>query len=198
MTLVKRLPTWLIWHFVPHRLIAWFDTLWHVWLDVLPELVSQIPSHAIRLAVYRSLGAKIGEHTSIHRGCQFYNLPGLEIAGNTVINQKVILDARRGLLIGRNVSISEQAMIYTLQHDLDDPECTVVGAPVAIGDYAFVGARAIILPGVRIGEGAGIAAGAVVTKDVEPYTIVGGVPAKYIRKRSRNLKYKLNYRRPLY
>ena len=67
-------------------------------------------------------------------------------------------------------------MILTLEHDLSDPEFRSVGAPVSIGDRAFIGARAIILPGVTIGEGAAVAAGAIVTKDVEPYTIVGGFP----------------------
>lgn len=78
------------------------------WIDFLPELTTVVPSHRFRLSIYRMLGAKIGEHTSIHRGCQFYHLPGLEISSHSVVNQKVILDARRGLRIGSNVSISEQ------------------------------------------------------------------------------------------
>ena len=144
------------------------------------------------------LGATIGEYTSIHRGCSFYNISGLSIAAHTVINPNVILDARRGLMIGSNVSISEQTAIYTLQHDLDDIDFSVTGGSVTIGDYVFIGARALILPNVDIGEGAAIAAGAVVTHDVQPFTVVGGIPAREIRKRSRNLRYQLNYRRPFY
>ena len=195
---IRQLLTRIMWRVVPHRLITWFHALWMAWLDWLPVLISQVPSHDIRLAVYRLLGAKIGTQTSIHRGCQFYHMPGLKVGNNCVINQQVILDARCGLIIGQNVSISEQAILYTLHHDLDDPDFVVTGGPVIVDDYAFIGARAMIMPGVHLGEGSAIAAGAVVTKDVPPYTVVGGVPAKPIRQRSRNLRYQLNYRRTCY
>lgn len=196
--LVKRMLAFILWHFVPHGLIRGVDGLVFACLDYAPSLVSQTPFHAFRLLVYRILGAHIGEHTSIHRGCEFYNITGLRIAGNSVINRNVVLDARRGLTIGRNVSISEFAIIYTLQHDLDDPMFEVTGSAVNIEDYAFIGARAIVLPGVHVGEGAAVAAGAVVTRDVPPYTVVGGVPARPIRQRSRDLRYTFDYRRSFY
>jgi maltose O-acetyltransferase len=74
-------------------------------------------------------------------------------------------------------------MIYSSEHDLVDSNFSATLAPVKIGDYVFIGPRAIILAGVTIGDGAVVAAGAVVTKDVDPYTIVGGVPAKVIGER---------------
>jgi acetyltransferase-like isoleucine patch superfamily enzyme len=195
---LSRLGGRLAWRVVPHPVIAEWESFRLASLDALPAAVSQLPSHELRLAVYRSLGARIGQHTSIHRGCQFYNLPGIEIADNTVVNQNVILDGRCDLRIGRNVSISEQAILYTLQHDLDDPDFAVVGGPLVVYDYAFVGARAIVLPGVTIGEGAAVAAGAVVTKDVQPYTVVGGIPARMIRQRSKHLRYRLDFRRTFF
>ena len=138
---------WLLlaiaWRVLPLRVLARLEELRLGLLDVAPNIASQLPGHALRMAIYRSLGARIGDHTSIHRGCQFYNVSGLEVGSNSVVNQNVVLDGRRGLRIGRNVSISEQAILYTLQHDLDDPDFGVVGGPVTIGDHAFVGARAI-------------------------------------------------------
>jgi acetyltransferase-like isoleucine patch superfamily enzyme len=195
---VRKLLTRVMWRVVPHRWIVQLDGWCLALLDWAPALLTNVPSHWIRLAGYRALGAKIGEHTSIHRGCQFYQLCQLEIADNTVVNQQVVLDARSGLTIGRNVSISEQVIIYTLHHDLDDPGFATTGAPLTVEDHVFIGARAIILPGVHLGQGAAVAAGAVVTKDVPPYTVVGGIPAKTIRERSRDLRYNLDYRRTFY
>ena len=74
-------------------------------------------------------------------------------------------------------------MIYNSEHDLEKGDFSVRIEPVEIGDYAFVGPRAIILPGVKVGRGAVITAGAVVTKDISDFAIVGGVPAKVIGER---------------
>ncbi len=112
-----------------------------------------------------------------------------------MINRDVLLDGRKGLRIGNNVSISEGAVILTLEHDPNSPDFANRGATVQIEDYVFVGARAIILPAVTVCRGAVVAAGAVVTHDVAPYTIVGGVPARPISERSRDLHYQLDYRK---
>lgn len=78
-----------------------------------------------------------------------------------------------------------------MQHDPQCPNFGVESAPVVIEDYAWLSCRSIILPGVTVGKGAVVAAGAVVTKSVESYTIVGGIPAKPIGKRNPNLDYVL-------
>jgi maltose O-acetyltransferase len=83
-------------------------------------------------------------------------------------------------------------MVYNSEHDLESEEFDAIVAPVEIGDYVFIGPRAIILPGVKIGRGAVVAAGAVVTKSVPDFIIVGGVPAKEIGERkNKNPDYKL-------
>ena len=99
------------------------------------------------------------------------------------------------LQIGNNVSIAGEVRIYTMEHDVDSPMFEEVGAPVVIEDYAVIGTRVTILPGVTIGKGAVVASGAVVTKNVAPYTVVGGVPATYIKDRNKNLKYTLKFAR---
>lgn len=174
----------------------WSKSLVEDLQDYAAELVGQVPSHAIRLWWYRHVcRARIGQHSSIHRHCRMYHPNRIRIGNHSVINYGVLLDGRQGLYIGDNVSISEGTVILTLGHDVDDPEFALKGAPVTIEDYVFVGAYARILPGVTIGEGAVVGAGAVVTRDVAPYTVVGGVPAHYIRDRARNLTYQLEYRK---
>lgn len=117
----------------------------------------------------------------------------ITIGQRSVINRGVVLDGRFPLTIGDNVSISIGSVILTLEHDLHAADFRAVGAPVTIGDRVFIGTRAVVLPGVSVGEGAAVAAGSVVTKDVDPYTIVGGVPAKAIGSRPRNLTYQTGF-----
>lgn len=162
------------------------------------ELAGYVPWHGFRLFWCKAIGRMdIGRETSIHRGCRFYSPSQVHIGHNTVINRDVLLDGRRQLIIGNNVSISEGTVILTLEHAVDAPDFALQGSQVTIQDYVFVGAYARILPGVTIGEGAAVGVGAVVTRDVAPYTVVGGVPARYIRERSRDLAYTLQHRKPL-
>jgi maltose O-acetyltransferase len=163
--------------------------------DFCAEAAGWLPFHTLRLGCYRRLGVHIGGHTSIHRGCRFYAPGNVAIGGNTIINRDVLLDGRSGLDIGQNVSISEGVLILTLEHDPNSPEFATRGGKVTIEDYAFIGARAMILPGLVIGRGAIIAAGAVVTHDVAPYQIVAGVPARSIGQRPSDLNYQLDYRK---
>lgn len=164
--------------------------------DYSSEVVGAIPSHALRLFFYRRIfGVTVGQATSIHRHCRFYRPAGVVIGAHSVINRDVLLDGRSGLRIGDNVSISEGSQILTLEHDPNDPAFGWRGGPVVIGDRVFLGTRATILPGVTVGEGAVVAAGAVVTRDVEPFTIVGGVPARPIGQRCSDLSYQLTYRK---
>lgn len=93
------------------------------------------------------------------------------------------MDGRDKLTIGNHVDIASGVMIYNSEHDVNSEDFHAISAPVEIGDYVFIGPRAIILPGVKIGQGAIVAAGAVVIKDVPACMIVGGVPAIVIGER---------------
>lgn len=123
---------------------------------------------------------------------RFYNPDNIEIGEDTVIGDHAFLDGRAKLKIGDHVDIASEVMIYNSEHDLTAEDFAGTLAPVEIGDYVFIGPRAIILPGVKIGKGAVVAAGAVVTKDVPDFAVVGGVPAKVIGERvNKNPKYRL-------
>jgi len=164
--------------------------------DYTSEMIGHVPVHAIRLWWYRHIcRMRIGERSSIHRHCRIYQPDCITIGDNSVINYGVLLDGRGGLCIGDNVSISDGTVILTLEHDVDDPAFNLRPGPVHIHDDVFIGSCARILPGVTLGEGSVIGVGAVVTRDVDPYTVVCGVPARYIRDRSRDLHYQFNYRK---
>ena len=163
--------------------------------DYLAEAVGWLPSNRARCLLWRGLGAQIGKHTSIHRNCRFYRPSHVNIGAHSIINRDVLLDGRMGLEIGDNVSISEGVAIFTLEHDPNSPTFESRGAAVRVADYAFLGTRAVLLPGVTVGQGAVVAAGAVVTRDAAPFTIVGGVPARPIGERSHDLTYTLDYQK---
>lgn len=179
----------------------------------LCTLTGVIPSHTIRLFLYRHLfRVKIGKDSSIHWLARFNNPAGVSVGNNTVIGNDAFLDgrykrrgkgyvkdffspARRPLRIGNNVSIAGEVRIFTMQHDIDDPDFGEVEGDVVIEDFAVIGTRVTILPGVHIGRGAVVGSGAVVTHDVEPYSLVAGVPAKHVRYRSKELRYTLKFAR---
>lgn len=156
------------------------------WLDfVLLKLtiVGNIPIWIVRKATYKFFGVKIGTGSNIHLWARFYNPKNIEIGIDTHIGDNVFLDGRNKIKIGNHVDIASGVMIYNSEHDINSEDFHAVNMPVEIGDYVFIGPRAIILPGVKIEKGAIVAAGAVVTKDVAEFTIVGGVPAVKIGER---------------
>ena len=151
-----------------------------------------IPSHHVRRFFYRLGGIKIGKGSTFHTGAVFYDSRNITLGEDTIIGENAVLDGRAPLVVGNHVDIASEVMIYNSEHDVHDADFGPIEKEVVIGDYAFIGPRAIILPGVHIGRGAVVAAGAVVTKDVAENSIVGGVPAKEISKRQvKEYTYKL-------
>lgn len=155
-------------------------------------VVGLIPFHSIRKIFYWMSGMKISPSSSIHMWARFYNPAGISIGEDTIIGDHAFLDGRAPIKIGNHVDIASEVMIYNSEHDLEAEDFVARNERVEIGDYVFIGPRVIILPGVKIGRGAVVAAGAVVTKDVDDFTIVGGIPAKLIGERkNQNPHYRL-------
>ncbi len=154
--------------------------------------VSHVPSHIFRKMVYLLAGMEIGRGSVIHMWANFFDPSGIKIGEDTIIGDHAFLDGRAPLIIGSHVDIASSVMIYNSEHDLESTEFRARTEPVEIEDYVFIGPRVTILPGVKIGKGSVIAAGAVVTKDVPEFIIVGGVPAKEVAERkNKELHYKL-------
>lgn len=154
--------------------------------------IGYVPSHHIRRLFYRLDGVKIGPGSTIHMGAIFYFPEKIIIGSDSIIGENIVFDGRDKITIGDHVDIASEVMIYNAEHDINDENFRVITAPVEIGDYVFIGPRVIILPGVKIGKAAVVGAGAVVTKDVPEFAIVGGVPAKVIGERKiKKLSYKL-------
>lgn len=148
-----------------------------------------VPFFTLKRLVLRAGGIRLGKHSTVHIPVRFLGMGRVTIGNTSVVNTHCLLDNRLPISIGNNVSIAHGTRIYTLGHDIDDPMFSTKGAPVVIQDYACIFSNVLIMPGVTIGTGAVVFAGAVVTKSVEPYTVVGGNPARFIRNRSRDLRY---------
>nr|WP_184547392.1 acyltransferase [Mucilaginibacter sp. FT3.2]MBB6232530.1 acetyltransferase-like isoleucine patch superfamily enzyme [Mucilaginibacter sp. FT3.2] len=155
-------------------------------------IIGWLPFHTLRILLLRILKAKISFKAGMYRGFEIRSPWKLKIGRGTIVGHNALLDARMGLIIGNNVNISNEVMIWTLHHDCNSSDFAQTGQAVIIEDYVWLCSRTVILPGVTIGEGAVVAAGAVVTKNVLPYTVVGGIPAKQIAIRNRNLNYDLS------
>ncbi|MFM5932099.1 MAG: acyltransferase [Novosphingobium sp.] len=158
------------------------------------HVIGRLPSRTLRkLMLSLWLGA-LGKGTGVQSGCRLLNGRKVFLGAGNVINFGCLLDGRKfAIRTGSNVSIGPEASILTLGHDPQSPHFADKGGEVVIGDRVWIAYRAVILPGVTIGEGAVVAAGAVVTKDVPAFAIVAGNPARIVGERNRDLAYDLNF-----
>lgn len=162
------------------RVVNWYFDLE---LAKIHFFSDHVPIKAIRHFLFRFFGMKIGRGSTIHMGARFFAPRGISIGEDSIIGFRSFLDGRAKLIIGNHVDIASEVMIYNSEHDVNSEDFHATEAPVTINDYVFIGPRSIILPGVTIGRGAVVAAGAVVTKNVASFAMVGGVPAQVIGER---------------
>lgn len=171
-----------------------FRPLFHFFTLYLTNyFFSYVPIRIIRKIWLRFfMHSKIGKKTYIDMGCYYMCPFKLSVGNYTHINRECFLDCRGSIEIGNRVSISHRVNLVTGSHDINSSANDYISKPIKIEDYVFIGFGATILQGVTIGKGAVICAGACVTKNVAPYAVVGGIPAKVIRNRRHELNYKCN------
>ena len=162
--------------------------------NLVQSIIMWIPLYYLRFFWCKIVFKHCGKYVYISRNIDFRSPWRLLIGNNTVINKRCVIDARGGVFLGNNVDIAQDVQIWSAEHNVKSSNHEMISSPVFIGNNVWIATRATILPGVTIGEGAVVASGAVVTKNVEPYTIVGGVPAKKIGERNRELNYMLKYK----
>lgn len=142
----------------------------------------------IRILIWKKRLKSCGEKVIICSGTRLQVAKNISLGNNVRIGERSRLSAVGGITIGNNVSLGPEVLIWSSNHNYYSPESLPFDRnsklkPVKIEDNVWIGARACIAPGVTIGEGAVIAMGAVVTKDVPPCAVVGGNPAKVLKYR---------------
>ncbi len=147
------------------------------------RVINKLPSRHLRKWFYSLLGAKFGTNSYPSRRVEILYPKGVCLEDGVSLGWFAELDARGGIRIGHDTNISSHVKLITGSHDIDSPEFQADFLPIHIGHHCWIGTGAIVLQGIKIGDGAVVCAGAVVTKDVPEWTVVGGVPAVEIRKR---------------
>ena len=150
---------------------------------------THIPSHRFRQAWLRALGVRIGANTSIFMGTTVFAPKSLVIGDRCLIAERCVVDARGGITLEDDVVLGSDVHLRTAEHDPSSPEFVARYDPIHIRRYGWLGTRSTVLGGVTVGYGGVVAACALATKDIADYIIVGGVPAKPIAERNRDLDY---------
>lgn len=157
-------------------------------------VVTHIPSHAVRQWYLRAFGMRIGKRVALLTGTTVMRPERIAIGDGTVVGFDCFLGGEGGLTIGSQVNLSSYTVILGGDHDMDSADFRPVRKPTVIEDYAWVATRVTIVGGIRIGRGAVVAAGSVVIRDVPPYHVVAGVPARKIKERREEAcSYELGY-----
>lgn len=153
-----------------------------IWRVLNATLFPYCPRFA-RHGLLRLFGARIGKHCAVYPTAKIYAPWNLGAEDGVVIGPRVEIYNKAKVMIGHQAVISQDSYICTASHDTSSKSMALVVKPIAIGAQSWIASRAIVLPGVVIKEGAVVAAGSVVTNDIEDWTVVGGNPAKFIKKR---------------
>lgn len=172
------------------RLLVYASSL--TWL--MARLCGFVPSGRLRGFLYRHVFcARLSPAGRVSIGCELICPWNISLGPHSVIGIENKIDGRGGVVIGRNVNMSHQVNIWTMQHDVNDADFAAVVGTVVIEDYVWLGNKVTVLPGVTVAKGCVVAAGAVVTKDTKEFGIYAGIPARRVGERSRDLRYSIEF-----
>ena len=158
------------------------DSAWWHWL-VNDAAASPLLDRRRRAAVLRRAGIEVGTGAIVESGCFFFGAD-VSLGDYAVVNHRCYFDSKDQITIGPRTGLSMETMLFTSNHELGDEFkrwAAYKTAPIEIGAGVWIGTRVLVLPGVTIGDGCLVAAGAIVAKDLEPNGLYAGVPAKRIR-----------------
>jgi putative colanic acid biosynthesis acetyltransferase WcaF len=164
---------------------------WGVVYSLLFRL-SPRPMHGWRSFLLRCFGARIAAHAHIYPTARIWAPWNLICDENATIAEDALIYNPAPLHMGSHAIVSQQAYICGATHDYEDPAFPLIAFPVTLGAYSWVCARATVQPNVNVGEGAVLGLASVATRDLEPWTVYAGIPARRIKARvlSRNTQAK--------
>jgi putative colanic acid biosynthesis acetyltransferase WcaF len=136
-----------------------------------------------RRRLLRLFGAKLGKRAIVHASARIWAPWNLEMGDYSCLSPYVDCYCVDKVRIGAHATVSQYSYLCTASHDISDPHMELITAPITVGAGAWVCADVFVGPGVTLGEGAVAGARASVFRSVEPWTVVGGNPARYIKKR---------------
>jgi len=142
------------------------------------------PAHAWRAAVLRLCGAQLGPHCRIYPKARIWAPWNLVCEDAVAIADGAVIYNPDPARLGSHSTVSQDAYLCGASHDYEDPAFPMVNRANSLGRYAWVCARAIVGPGVQVGEGAVLGLGSVATRDLEAWTVYAGMPARVVKRRT--------------
>lgn len=158
--------------------------LWTICWGLLARPLPRSMGQGWKHLLLRLFGAKIAKTANVYSSAKIYFPANLTMDDYSCLDSRVNCYNVAPIHIGSNVTVSQGAFLCTASHDITDSANHLITEPITIEDQAWVAAEAFISMGVTIGQGAVVAARAVVTKNVEPWTVVAGNPAKVVKQRT--------------
>lgn len=160
--------------------------LWSIIWFIIGSIFIRRTFNSVKILMLKIFGAKLGSNTIVYSSCRIYQPWKLEMGDNSTLGPETDCYNVDKVTIGSNVVVSQKVYFCTASHDAFDNKFPLITAPIFINDSSWICASSYIGMGVVIGEGAVVGATTSVYKDVKAWTIVGGNPAKFIKKREIN------------